>query len=42
VHHRAGAVQATAQDAEQEEESGVDEPPSWSVQPEQHPSDEHA
>jgi mannose-6-phosphate isomerase-like protein (cupin superfamily) len=42
VHHAAGAVQATADDAEQAEESHVDEPPSWSVQPDEPPSDEHA
>lgn len=33
VHHAAGIVQATAEDAERDEESGKDEPPSWSVQP---------
>jgi mannose-6-phosphate isomerase-like protein (cupin superfamily) len=42
VHHAAGAVQPTADDAEQEEESGADEPPAWSVQPDEQPSDEHA
>jgi oxalate decarboxylase/phosphoglucose isomerase-like protein (cupin superfamily) len=42
VHHRAGAVQPTAQDAEREEESGADVPPPWSVQPDQQASDEHA
>jgi mannose-6-phosphate isomerase-like protein (cupin superfamily) len=42
VHHAAGKIQATAADAERDEESGEDEPPSWSVQPAQQPSDEHA
>jgi mannose-6-phosphate isomerase-like protein (cupin superfamily) len=42
VHHAAGAVQPTAEDADRAEESGEDEPPSWSVQPEQQPDDEHA
>jgi mannose-6-phosphate isomerase-like protein (cupin superfamily) len=42
VHHAPGKVQATAADAEMDEESGKDEPPSWSVQPRRQPSDEHA
>lgn len=42
VHHAAGVVQATAEDAERDEESGVDVPPAWSVQPPRRPSDEHA
>lgn len=42
VHHAAGAVQATADDAERDEESGVDEPPEWSVQPGEQAPDEHA
>ena len=42
VHHAAGKIHATADDAEQDEEAGTDEPPSWSVQPEQHPEDKHA
>lgn len=42
VHHAAGAVQATAEDAEKDEESGADEPPQWSVQPDEQESDEHA
>jgi mannose-6-phosphate isomerase-like protein (cupin superfamily) len=42
VHHSAGAVQVTADDAERDEESGADEPPEWSVQPDEHASDEHA
>lgn len=33
VHHAAGIVQATADDAEADERSGRDEPPSWTVQP---------
>ena len=31
VHHAPGKVQPTAEDAERDEESGKDEPPSWSV-----------
>ena len=42
VHHASGKVQATAADAEQDEESGNDEPPHWSVQPTQQPTDEQA
>lgn len=42
VHHAAGAIHKTASDAEREEESGADEPPPWSVQPPQQPSDKHA
>ena len=41
VHHAAGVVQATSDDAERDEESGEDEPPAWSVQPETQASDEH-
>jgi mannose-6-phosphate isomerase-like protein (cupin superfamily) len=33
VHHAAGIVQPTAEDAEKDEESGRDTPPAWSVQP---------
>ena len=33
VHHAAGIVQETAEDAEADEDAGRDEPPSWSVQP---------
>jgi len=42
VHHASGKIHATAADAERDEDSGNDEPPSWSVQPAQQPSDEHA
>jgi mannose-6-phosphate isomerase-like protein (cupin superfamily) len=42
VHHAPGKVHAAAADAERDEESGSDEPPSWSVQPAQEKSDEHA
>jgi mannose-6-phosphate isomerase-like protein (cupin superfamily) len=41
VHHAAGIVQETAEDAEHDEESGVDEPPAWTVQP-PHGPDQHA
>ncbi len=42
VHHAPGIVQPTAADAEQDEDSGRDEPPSWSVQPSQDEPDKHA
>jgi mannose-6-phosphate isomerase-like protein (cupin superfamily) len=42
VHHASGKVQATADDAERDEESGADEPPGWSVQPAESAEDEHA
>ncbi len=42
VHHAAGALQATADDAERDEESGADVPPAWSAQPDKQASDEHA
>src|SRR5690349_11625193 len=42
VHHAPGKIHATAADAELDEDSGDDEPPSWSVQPARQPSDEHA
>lgn len=41
VHHAAGIVQPTAEQAERDEESGADEPPEWAVEP-QTGSDEHA
>jgi mannose-6-phosphate isomerase-like protein (cupin superfamily) len=42
AHHAPGLVQYTAQEAEQDEESGRDEPPSWTVQPDSRADDEHA
>jgi mannose-6-phosphate isomerase-like protein (cupin superfamily) len=42
VHHAAGAVQPTSDDAEKAEESGKDEPPSWAVEPEEGEPDQHA
>lgn len=42
VHHAPGIVQATADEAERDEESGQDEPPSWSVQPSGSAPDGHA
>jgi mannose-6-phosphate isomerase-like protein (cupin superfamily) len=42
VHHAAGIVQATAEDAEADEESGRDEPPGWTAQPEEGEQDKHA
>ena len=42
VHHAQGIVQATADDAEKDEETGTDEPPSWTVQPGSGAADGHA
>jgi mannose-6-phosphate isomerase-like protein (cupin superfamily) len=42
VHHSAGIVQPTKEDADHDEESGVDEPPAWAVEPEQGLPDQHA
>ena len=42
VHHAAGIVQATAEDAARDEDAGTDEPPPWSVHPPAPPADEHA
>ena len=42
VHHSAGKIHETADDAEADEESGADEPPEWSVQPENQSADQHA
>ncbi len=42
VHHAAGKVHATAEDAERDEAAGTDEPPSWSVQPPSSERDQHA
>lgn len=42
VHHAPGIVQATAADAERDEEAGTDVPPAWSVQPPGGSPDQHA
>lgn len=42
VHHAPGLVQQTDEDAERDEELGIDEPPAWSVQPEESAPDQHA
>lgn len=42
VHHAPGIVQATSDEAERDEESGADEPPSWSVEPPKAEPDQHA
>lgn len=42
VHHAQGIVQATATQAEADEEAGRDEPPSWTVQPGAGAADGHA
>ena len=41
-HHAQGIVQATAEYAEKDEESGKDTPPEWTVQPDDAADDEHA
>lgn len=41
-HHAAGIVQATREESEKDEESGVDEPPEWTEQPAESEPDEHA
>lgn len=40
-HHAQGAVQPTSEDAEREEEAGIDEAPSWTVQPAEDEPDQH-
>lgn len=40
-HHAQGAVQPTSEDAEREEEAGIDEAPSWTVQPAEDEPDKH-
>ena len=42
THHAQGIVQETAEDAERDEDSGADEPPSWTVQPGTGAADETA
>jgi mannose-6-phosphate isomerase-like protein (cupin superfamily) len=42
VHHASGRIQATAADADRDEEAGNDEPPAWAVQPAHVAADEHA
>lgn len=42
VHHAAGIVQATAEQAERDEDAGKDEPPEWTVQPGSDAPDKHA
>ena len=41
VHHAEDIVQATAEDAQRDEESGRDEPPHWTVQPRSAQPDRH-
>jgi mannose-6-phosphate isomerase-like protein (cupin superfamily) len=41
AHHAPGVVQATSMDAARDESSGADEPPAWSVQPDDSHPDEH-
>ena len=42
THHKPGIVQKTSEDAEKDEEAGVDEPPKWSVQPKNSAPDKKA
>ena len=42
VHHEAGKVHGTFDDAQRDEDSGGDEPPAWSVQPSSTKPDKHA
>lgn len=42
VHHARGIVQATAEDAAKDEDSGTDEPPAWTAQPDSAQPDQHA
>ncbi len=42
VHHAAGIVQATAEQAEKDEESGKDVPPAWAIEPKLHLPDQEA
>lgn len=42
VHHAPDITQETSAEAEEDEASGKDEPPEWSVQPEDGADDEHA
>lgn len=42
VHHAPGLVQQMREDAEHDEETGVDEPPAWTVQPGDGAPDQHA
>jgi mannose-6-phosphate isomerase-like protein (cupin superfamily) len=42
VHHASGIVQETADDAERDEKSGRDEPPAWTLQPQESEPDGHA
>lgn len=42
VHHARGIVQKTAEKADADEESGKDEPPEWTVQPEESGEDQKA
>ena len=42
VHHAPGIVQPTKADAEHDEETGADEPPEWTEQPDTSAPDQHA
>jgi len=41
VHHASGIAQDTRASAEEDESRGVDEPPSWTIQPESDAPDQH-
>ncbi|PZG80385.1 cupin domain-containing protein [Streptomyces sp. NTH33] len=42
VHHAPGLVQEASTDAERDESAGADEPPAWTVQPQDDAPDQHA
>ena len=42
VHHAPGLVQPTKEDADRDEDTGVDEPPEWTVQPGEGADDQKA
>ncbi len=42
VHHAPGVVQETATEAERDESTGADEPPAWTVQPQDDAPDQRA
>jgi mannose-6-phosphate isomerase-like protein (cupin superfamily) len=42
THHAPGVVQRTSADAARDESSGADEPPEWTVQPDESHADQHA
>lgn len=41
VHHAAGIIQSTKEDADKDEKSGKDTPPDWAIEPKKHKADQH-